>query len=204
MTVRASVQRDASTKVWEFYGITSGALSGATVTVTCGSGSSCDIFGITGISNIDPSNPFAIATPVTANGTGSAPATSPVIKLSSDLLVLGLEADQTSGTSAGTGSGFSFMFSSTIGSGSSITASLVGEYELAPSGCSSGCTVDYTGTLNNWVVITDLINPSPSSVPVFPMGILPLVLAIPVLYFLISRRRSSATGNGDPALLPEG
>jgi hypothetical protein len=70
------------------------------------------------------------------------------------------------------------------------TTGQAGSAESKPTSTAGSQTVSFgTTVLGNWVMLGDAIV-SPS-IPDLPLGVLPLVLAIPVLYFLLRRKSVS-------------
>lgn len=181
------------TLVAEYWGVASGTLSSASMTLTWSGTVTQVILALEGFTNVDTSTPFAVSAPTVGWGSGTAPATSAaLVSSNSNIALVGLEGDQTGSSSATPAAGWTSVnlaYNSTLFSSSSAL-----EFEGMAAGCPSGCAVGFSDTRTSWVIIGDAINSptsAPSSVPELPYGVIPLALALPLVYYALSRRRSA-------------
>lgn len=171
--------------VSEFYATGVGALSSATVSDTISGGSSPKsgiiAFGVSGITG-GPFDPNLGAAPAaTAGTTGGSPSVTFTTTGTSDFIIGFL--GQASSTNPTAGSGFKKI------TGHSTTGrSVAAEYRTTTSTGSQ--TPDWATTAGGtWVMLGDALDTSPSDVPEFPLGVLPLLLVIPVMYVVAKRAR---------------
>ncbi|MDG7013058.1 MAG: hypothetical protein JRN46_02370 [Nitrososphaerota archaeon] len=170
--------------VSEFYATGVGALSSATVSDTISGGSSPKsgiiAFGVSGITG-GPFDPNLVTAPAATTGTsGGSPSVTFTTTGTSDFIIGFL--GQASRTNPTAGSGFK-KITVHFTTGRSVAA----EYRTVTSTGSQ--TPDWATAAGAWVMLGDALDTSPSDVPEFPLGVLPLLLVIPVMYVVAKRAR---------------
>ena len=167
----------------------SGLLNGVTVSATFSGTSTGAMIIAFAVTNFDTTTPFAIASDVTGaanSGTASTPVTSvQVTTPNTEIMVVGMEGDQGSSVESA-GSGFTIISSGA--SSLTLIGTAAAESQAVTGSCKSGCTVSFGASTSDWAVIGTAIN-SPSSIPEFPFGALPLLAIVPIVYVLLRGRR---------------
>jgi hypothetical protein len=83
------------------------------------------------------------------------------------------------------------------------TSSASMEAASKPSGCGSGCVINYASVATTWAIIGDAVQ-STTSIPDLPSGFALLAIPVIIIYFAFRRRASSCPAPGSSTRLGGG
>jgi hypothetical protein len=173
----------SGTTVAEFYATASSTLSSATVSDTISGGttptSTIIVFGVSGANTGSPFDPNLTTAPTPATGSSSIPTVTFSTTGTDDMLIglagMASSKKQTSGSCC-----------VLIAENHNTRQSSAAEYALTTA--TGSHTIDFGLTVSsNWVMLGDAIV-SPTGVPELPWGLIPILLASPIIYILLRRR----------------
>ena len=169
-------------KIEEFYAVSTGTLSSETISATFSTEATLVVFAV---SNDDIAHPFdpGLSSCIGSTGSGSSASVTLLTTGTGDMIIGSISV---SGTSPGytVGSTFTDIKSALCPSCTPVAAVVDAEYKTSTVAASQAVTYGISGTGLIWSFLADALV-SASGIPELPYGLIPFVLAVPIIYYLI-------------------